>query len=83
MYQIKLTAQAKKELKKIKLLHQKAIDAVFEDLKENPRLGKPLTRELTGKYSYKIGVYRLIYSINAKDKIIFILTAGHRLTIYK
>ena len=83
MYQIKLTAQAKKELKKIKLLHQKAIDAVFEDLKENPRLGKPLTRELTGKYSYKIGVYRLISSINAKDKIIFILTAGHRATIYK
>jgi mRNA-degrading endonuclease RelE of RelBE toxin-antitoxin system len=41
MYKIKLTARAKRELKNISILHQEAISFVFEELKDDPLLGKP------------------------------------------
>ena len=83
MYKIKLTARAKRELKNISKLHQEAISYVFEELKNDPFFGKPLVRELIRRFSLKIGVYRIIYKINKKDKIITLLTAGHRATIYE
>lgn len=83
MYRIELTSQAKKELKIIKRVYQEAIGVALEELKENPFLGKPLVRELTGKFSYKVGAYRIIYQIKEKDKIIQVITAGHRAKVYK
>lgn len=82
MFKILLTARAKKELKQISKSHQAVIRQILEDIKEDYDLGKPLTRELTGRFSYKVGFYRIIYKVNIKDKIIFILTAGHRSTVY-
>lgn len=83
MYRIKLTAQAKKELKIIKIIYQEAIDVSLEELKEDPFIGKPLTRELIGKHSYRIGTYRIIYTINKKDQTVYILTIGHRDKVYE
>src|SRR3990167_4160395 len=62
----------------LKKSHQYAILSAFEEIKEDPLIGKPLTRELTGRFSYRVGVYRVIYKINQKDQIIQVLSAGHR-----
>jgi len=83
MYKIKFTAQAKKEFKNISIRHKQVLTPILEEMKDDPFLGKPLTREFTGKYSYKIGVYRIIYKVNKKDKIISVLTAGHRGRVYE
>lgn len=83
MYQLKITATAKKELKDISYQHKQALLQVILDLKDDPYIGKPLTRELTGRFSYKVSVYRIIYTVNEKDKIVKILTAGHRSKIYQ
>lgn len=83
MYQLKLTTRAKRELKNISHRHQLVLATIFEEIKEDPNISKTLTRELTGKYSYKVGVFRIVYKVNTKDKIILILTAGHRATVYK
>lgn len=82
MYKLTLTARAKRELKDISRRYKDSISLIFEDLKEDPFLGKPLARELIGKYSYRVGVFRIIYTINKKDKTIQIITASHRSTIY-
>ena len=83
MYRIFLTARAKKELKNLSKNHQVAIGRILEDLKDDPYLGKPLTRELTRRYSYRIGVYRIVYKISKKDNIVYILIVGHRATVYQ
>lgn len=83
MYRVIVAPKANKELKKIALLYQEAISEAIEDLEDNPLSGKPLSRELTGRYSYKIGVYRIIYTVNWKDKKGFIMSAGHRSVVYK
>lgn len=82
MYKIRISTKAEKEIKKIAYPHQKAIILTLTEIKEDPLLGKPLTRELTGRFTYRVGVYRIIYTVNKKDKIIDILTAGHRATVY-
>jgi len=82
MYTIRLTAKAKSEFKDISIRHLQALSEIFDDLKDDPFLGKPLTRELIGRYSYRVGVFRLIYKVNQKDQTITILTAGHRSTVY-
>jgi mRNA interferase RelE/StbE len=83
MYQVIVAPRARKEIKSLAKIYKKAIIEAIDDLAENPFLGKPLTRELTGKYLYRIGVYRLIYTIRKRDKKVFILTAGHRGKIYQ
>ena len=83
MFKVKLTARAKKELKLISKQHQLALGQILEELKEDPFLGKPLTRELARRFSYKIGIYRIVYKIAKRDKIVFILTVGHRSMVYK
>ncbi len=83
MFKIKLTATARKELKQISKSHQLAMGEIFEEIKEYPHIGKPLSRELIQRFSYKVSVYRIIYTLNKKDKIITIITAGHRSIVYK
>lgn len=83
MYRIEISPKAKKELKKIKKLYKRAIARAIDELKEDPFVGKPLTRELTGKFSLKVGVSRIIYKVNNQDKTVQIIAAGHRGTVYK
>jgi len=83
MFNLDIASQAARELKKIPKQHRNSIRIVLRELKEDPAIGKPLGRELTGKYAVKIGVYRIIYQINFKDKIVYVSTAGHRSTVYK
>lgn len=83
MYRASISPRAKRHLKEItKEIHREAVASAIEEIKENPYIGKPLTRELTGKFSYRIGGYRIVYKIKEKDNLIEILTAGHRSSVY-
>jgi mRNA interferase RelE/StbE len=83
MFKIKLTARAKRELKSLTKTYQLSIGQILEELKENPFRGKPLARELTRRFSYRIGVFRIVYKINKDDGVIYILTVGHRAKVYQ
>lgn len=51
---------------------------------ENPRLhGKSLTANLSGKWRYRIGDYRLLADIQDEKVVILMLRVGHRSEIYK
>ena len=82
MYNLQISLKAVKEIKKLERKHQEAVIEALKEIRENPLSGKPLTRELTGRFSYRVGIYRIIYKVNQKDHIIVVLTAGHRSTVY-
>lgn len=81
-FKIVIFRPALAELKKLKKLHRVAISEAIKEIQEDPFAGKPLTEELQGKYSWRVGVYRIIYKINKKNKIVYIDSAGHRSKIY-
>lgn len=59
------------------------IDNALEALKANPLSGKPLNHKLKGKYSLRVGVYRIIYSIEKHEITIYILDIAHRREAYR
>lgn len=82
MFKIKLTAKAKRELKHLSKMDKLRVGEIIEELKEDPLIGKPLLRELSRRYSYRVGVYRVIYKIKQEDKIVQVISAGHRSIAY-
>ncbi len=83
MYKLIITKPAARELKVIKQLHRQAIISALKELKEDPFSGKPLKANLTNMYSLRVGVFRIIYFVDEKDKNISVISAGHRSTVYE
>ena len=83
MFKLIISLQAQNEIKRISKDHQKAIKLAILELREDPGLGKPLNRELAGRLTLKVGLYRIIYKVDEADRVIKILSAGHRAVVYK
>ena len=83
MFEVRISSRAEKQIKQIKKVYQAAILSSLEELRDDPFVGKPLSRDLEKRFSYRIGVFRIIYKINKKDKIVNIFSAGHRGTVYE
>ena len=53
-------------------------------LLDNPqRVGKPLTRELTGYCSARRGAYRVVYRIDDSERIVHVVRIDHRADVYR
>lgn len=61
MFKIIISPKAIKQLRLLKFIHKEAVELAIDDLKNDPEAGKKLKDNLLGKYSYRIGVYRIIY----------------------
>ena len=81
-YKIRYKTSVRKDLSKIdKKEASRIINAIERELVTEPKKGKQLAGEYSGLYRYRIGDYRIIYSI-FKDSIL-ILRVGHRKDVYK
>lgn len=86
MYKIVLHSQAKKTYKKLFISNKELFRRIYnalEALKSDPFLGKPLKDKLKGKYSLRVGIYRIIYSVEKHEVTVYILDIGHRREIYR
>lgn len=86
MYKIVLLSEAKKVYKKLFLTNKELFKRIYnalESLKDNPFLGKPLKDKLKGRYSLRVGIYRVIYSIDKHEITIYVLDIGHLREIYR
>ena len=84
MWKIVYKKSVQKDLKSIpknvQLLIKKTIE---EKLATNPFIaGTPLKQNLKGFMKKRVGSYRIIYSIDKKTIIVFIIKIGHRKEIY-
>ena len=86
MYKITFTKASKKEyiyLYKTNKTVFERIRSALSFLAKDPFQGKPLKLSLKGKWSYRVGVYRIIYAPERKILTVYILEIGHRREIYK
>lgn len=60
---------------------QKKVQEKLQLIKNHPFAGKKLTGDLKGEVSYKMGDYRIIYSM--EEEGIFAEAIGHRKDVYK
>ena len=82
MYDVTLEEPAKDFVRKLDKSQKERIVNKLEKLKENPRLGKPLTASLAGYWSLRIGDYRAIYIIQDKQLVVLVLSIGRRKNVY-
>ncbi len=86
MYKIILSDEAEKDYLRISKANKKFInrvDSAFEKLRIDPKIGKMLSGNLRGLYSFRVGNYRIIYEIQNFEISILIITIGHRKEVYK
>ncbi len=83
MYEIIFRNPAKRFLKNLSKDSQKKILEKIEKLKDNPRIGKPLTGNLRGLWRLRFDNYRIVYRIKDQELIVYVMNIGDREGIYK
>lgn len=83
MYNLEFDKKAADFLRKLDKNIKQRIAEKIDLLKENPELGKPLTANLAGLWSLRIGDYRAIYQIRHNELIILVLKLEHRKNVYR
>ncbi len=57
-------------------------DAI-DRLRSQPEIGKRLKGLLTGRWSYRVGDWRILYKIDRGRLLVLVLTVGHRREVYR
>lgn len=52
-------------------------------LREPRRVGKPLQRELEGRWAARRGSYRVLYAIDEQGGVVTVFAAEHRRDVYR
>ncbi|MDJ0271448.1 MAG: type II toxin-antitoxin system RelE/ParE family toxin [Candidatus Caldarchaeum sp.] len=81
-YRLIATSRFEKSFLKMDKQTKLRIDEQLRILEKDPYAGKQLHGDLKGKYSLRIGDYRVIYVINQREKAVYLLDIGHREAIY-
>ena len=82
MYKLFIRSKAKDTLRKLPDKHRLALIEGLEDIAIDPYLGKSLFRELAGRFSYRVGTYRIIYKIDEQNRVVYVSSIGHRRGVY-
>ena len=85
-YKIVLTNKAQKTWNNADKILKKKLAKCFNILQENPRNHpqiKSLQGILLGKYRFRVGDYRVIYTIDDDKVIVLILLIEHRSKVYR
>jgi mRNA interferase RelE/StbE len=84
MWEVVYRKSVKKDLKNLSPEVQYVIRrAIEEKLMTDPvRFGVPLRRDLKGLMKLRVGDYRVIYSIERKQVVVYVVKIGHRKEVY-
>lgn len=83
MYNIKLDANAKKDLDKIDYQIVKRIFRKIKSLENEPRAYGSIKLKGENAYRVRLGDYRILYEIEDKQKIVTIYNIAHRKDVYR
>ena len=83
-YNIIIAPRAEKQISRLPPYIKLRMGVVLTDvLAKDPFLGKALKADLKGLYSYRMGDYRIIYSIVKHRLVIQIIKVMHRREVYR
>ena len=86
MYRVLLSLEAEKVYRKANNVLAKKLARCLKRLEESPRFHpnvKALKGNYAGYYRYRVGDYRVVYSIDDRAKIVNIIVIAHRSRVYE
>jgi mRNA interferase RelE/StbE len=85
-YKVEVSSQAERVIRRMAerepALYQRVASAL-DDLQRDPHQGKPLKGKLKGRYSYRVGSYRIVYLIRQQELVVLVIDIGHRREVYR
>jgi len=82
IYRLDLDAEARVLISHMSPTTKRKIRESLRTIAHNPYEGKPLQDELAGLLSYRVGTFRIVYSIDKTHKTIRVIVIGPRRSIY-
>ena len=85
-YFIELSKEASDDIDTLHHSDRKLFNRIInkiESLEKKPYEGKALVGNHKGEFALRVGNYRLVYEIDSKNHILYILTVKHRKHVYK
>ena len=83
MWTLKLSKQAHDFYESLTGKHKEQMSHAFERLSADPLSGKSLKGELKGYWSFRVGMYRIIYIIENREIVVEVLRIQHRKEVYE
>ena len=83
MYRVILSEQASDFLTKLTGKHRQQMASALDVLAQTPDRGKPLKGELKGYWSFRVGIYRILYSLRKHEVLVQVLRIQHRKEVYE
>lgn len=80
---IELSTRARKQFLKLSQDNQQKVARKIDILSVDPFMGKKLSGKFQSLYSLRAWPYRIIYQINKKVNIIYLVAIEHRQGVYK
>ena len=82
-YEVRIVSAAEREMDKLPAAIHKRISRRILTLEDNPRLRG--AKKLSGREEYRlrIGDYRILYTVDDKNRVVTIFAMGHRREIYR
>ena len=83
MYKLAYTTEAREQISSLQKPVRAQLKKAIDRLALEPKLGKRLTDDLDGLWSYRSGDWRIIYQVHHQELLIIIIAVGDRKDIYK
>ena len=86
MYEVRLSEDAGKVFAKCNNALAKKLARCFRNLENSPRSHpniKPLKGNYSGYYRYRVGDYRVVYSIEDELVVVNVILIAHRSKVYE
>ena len=83
MYSVRILRRAIKDIAELPEGYARMVGEHIDELRKNPR--PPGAKKLrgTGDYSFRVGVYRILYDIDDRARIVTIYRVKHRREAYR
>ena len=81
MARLFLTKTFQKRYEQLDKNLQERIKKAVQAIKDDPHIGKPLTGDLAGEFSFRVGQYRIMFTIDGHD--VWVEAVGHRREVYR
>jgi mRNA interferase RelE/StbE len=83
MWTVILSSQAAGFYETLEEKHRRQVASALDRVAANPHRGKALKGELRGYWSYRVGMYRILYSIQHAKLLVLVLRIQHRKEVYE
>lgn len=83
MWTLILSVQAQQFYQSLTGKHRQQMAHAFDRLQGDPHEGKPLKGELKGYWSYRVAIYRILYTIRHQQIQVEVLRIQHRKEVYE